>query len=48
VPADVRADIAEAISKVPIEIDERYFQALCEKSTDRALPGSTGADQSND
>ena len=42
-PVDVLADISDAVSKVPIEIDEEYFQALCEKSTDRALPGSAWA-----
>ena len=46
-PVDVLADISDAASKVPIEIDEEYVQALCEKSTDRALAGSAGADQSN-
>lgn len=47
VPADVLADIADPASKVPIEIEERYVEALCQKSTDRALAGSTGADQPN-
>ena len=47
VPADVLADISDPASKVPIEIDEGHVEALRQKSTDRALAGSAGADQSN-
>jgi hypothetical protein len=47
VPADVLADIPDPAGKVPIEVDEGDFETLRQKSTDRALAGSTGADQSN-
>src|SRR6266571_8046118 len=47
VPADVLADIADPASKVPIEVDEGDFETRRQKRTDRALAGSTGADQSN-
>src|ERR1700730_15406841 len=47
VPADVFADISDPASEVPIEVDEGDFETLRQKSTDRALAGSTGADQSN-
>ena len=46
-PADVLADISDPAGKVPIEVDEGDFETLRQKSTDRALAGSTRADQSN-
>jgi hypothetical protein len=47
VPANVAADISKPPRKVPIEVDESDFEALRQKSTDRALAGSTTADKSN-
>ena len=47
VPANVLADISDPAGKVPIEVDEGDFETLRQKSTDRALAGSTRSDQSN-
>ena len=45
--SDVRANIANPASKVPIEVDKRDFKMRRENGADSALAGSTGAEQSN-
>src|SRR5262245_41255314 len=47
VPIDVLADVPDPASKVPIEVEEGYVEALRQKSTDRALAGSAGTNQPN-
>ena len=47
VPANVLADISDPAGKVPIQVDQGDFETLRQKSTDRALAGSTRSDQSN-
>ena len=47
VPVHVLADISDPASKVPIEVHEGDFEMRRQKRTDRALAGSTGADQPN-
>ena len=45
--SDVRANIANPASKVPIEVDKRDFKMRRENGADSALAGSTGAEQLN-
>ena len=47
VAADVLADVSDPISESPIEVDESDFETLGEKSADRALASTTGADEAN-
>ena len=46
-PIYVLADVSDAACEAPIEVDESDLETLREKSADRALAGSAGANQSN-
>ncbi len=46
VPADVAADHSDAVSKMPIEIDQGDSETGRQNNADGALTGSAGADLS--
>ena len=47
VAADVLADISDPAREGPIEVEKPDLETLRQKIADRALAGSTRADQSN-
>lgn len=44
VRVDVVPDVADPVSKMPIQVNESEFEALRQKRTDRALSRPAGAD----
>jgi hypothetical protein len=47
VRVDVVPDVADPVSKMPIQVNESKLESLRQKRTDRALARPTWADESN-